>query len=124
MVFSNVIVDISISCCSFVFNQSCAKISSGFTNVSGLPVAAFDLVYCFLSVLQFVLIILSLTLVSSSVKWLSVGVQCVYCKVVVCVRNAGKILAEELLAMRRMGRCSLLAAKVQKNNSASYIGYY
>ena len=40
------------------------------------------------------------------------------------MHNAGKILAEELLAMRRMGRCLRLAAKVQKNYSASYIGYY
>ena len=45
-------------CCrSFVFCQS------RFTDVSGLAVAAFDLVYCFLTVLS-----LSLTLVSSGRK--------------------------------------------------------
>ena len=48
------IVDVSISRRSFVFSQSRAKISAGFTNVSSLAVAAFDLVYCSLSVLRFV----------------------------------------------------------------------
>ena len=48
---SNVIVDITIPCCSFVFGQSRAKVSAGFTNVRSLAVAAFDLVYCSLSVL-------------------------------------------------------------------------
>ena len=43
MVFSNVIVDITISCRSFVFSQSHAKVSSGLTDVSSLAVAAFDL---------------------------------------------------------------------------------
>ena len=52
MVFSNVIVDVTISCHSFVFSQSRAKVSAGFTNVSDLAVAAFEPVYCFLSVLQ------------------------------------------------------------------------
>ena len=42
--------DITISCCSFVFGQSHAKISAGFTNVSSLAVAAFALAYCSLSV--------------------------------------------------------------------------
>ena len=46
MVFSNVIVDINIS------RQSRAKASAGLTSESGLAVAAFDLVYCSLSVLQ------------------------------------------------------------------------
>ena len=50
MVLSNVIDDITISCCSFVFGQSHAKISAGFTNVSSLAVAAFHLAYCSLSV--------------------------------------------------------------------------
>ena len=44
MVFSNVIVDITISCHSFVFNQSRAKVSAGLTSVSSLTVAAFGLV--------------------------------------------------------------------------------
>ena len=38
---------------SFVFGQLRAKFSAGFTNVSNLTVAAFDLVYCSLSVIQF-----------------------------------------------------------------------
>ena len=45
MVFSNMIVAITIPRRSFVFGQSCAKVSAGFTNVSSLAVAAFDLVY-------------------------------------------------------------------------------
>ena len=45
----------------FVFSQSCAKVSAGLSNVSGLAVAALDLVYCSLSVLRS----MSLTLVSS-----------------------------------------------------------
>ena len=56
MVFSNVIVDVTISRRSFVFGQSRAKISDDFTNVSSLAVAAFDLVYCSLSVLRFVFV--------------------------------------------------------------------
>ena len=42
-VFSNVIVDVSISCRSFVFSRSRAKVSAGFTNVNSLAVAAFDI---------------------------------------------------------------------------------
>ena len=49
MLFINVtvvIVDITISCRSFVFSQSRAKVSDGLTDmVSGLPVTAFDLGY-------------------------------------------------------------------------------
>ena len=45
MVLSNVIVDVTTLLCSFVFGQSCAKVSAGFTNVRSLAVAAFDLVY-------------------------------------------------------------------------------
>ena len=37
---------------SFVFRQSHATVSAGFTNVSSLAVAAFDLVYLSLSVLD------------------------------------------------------------------------
>ena len=40
MVFSNVIVDVTISRRSFVFGQSRAKVSAGFTDVSSLAVAA------------------------------------------------------------------------------------
>ena len=43
MVFSIVVFDITISCRSFVFSQSRAKVFAGLTNVSGLAVAAFDL---------------------------------------------------------------------------------
>ena len=47
---------------SFVFGQSRAKVSAGLvTNVRSLAVAAFELVYCSLSVLR---LSLSLTLVS------------------------------------------------------------
>ena len=52
-----VIIGATISCRSFVFGQSRAKVSAGFTNVSGLAVAAFDLVYCSLSLLRFVLVL-------------------------------------------------------------------
>ena len=58
MVFSNVIVDVTILRSSFVFGQSRAKVSAGFTNVRSLAVsAAFYLVYCFLSVLWFVFVL-------------------------------------------------------------------
>ena len=40
------IVDVTISLRSFVFAQSRAKVSVGFTNVSSLAVAPFDIVYC------------------------------------------------------------------------------
>ena len=57
MVLSNVIVDVTISCRSFVFGQSRAKVSAGF-NVRSLAVAAaFDLVYCSLSVVLFVVVL-------------------------------------------------------------------
>ena len=39
------IVDITISCRLFVFSQSRANISAGFTNVRGLVVGTFDLAY-------------------------------------------------------------------------------
>ena len=57
MVLSNVISDVTISRRSFVFGQSRAKVSAGFTNVSSLAVAAFDLVYCSLSVVRFVFVL-------------------------------------------------------------------
>ena len=57
MVFSDVIVDVTISRRSFVFGRSRAKVSAGFTNVSSLAVAAFDLVYCSLSFLRFVFVL-------------------------------------------------------------------
>ena len=40
-----VLSDITISHCLFVFGQLRAKVSVGFTNVSSLAVAPFDLAY-------------------------------------------------------------------------------
>ena len=57
MVLSNVIVDVTIPRRAFIFGQSRAKVSAGFTNVGSLAVAAFDLVYCSLSVLRFVFVL-------------------------------------------------------------------
>ena len=51
------IVDVTISHCTFAFGQSRAKVSAGFTNVSSLALAAFDLVYCSRSVLRFVFVL-------------------------------------------------------------------
>ena len=45
MVLSNVIVDVTITRRSFMFGQSRAKVSAGFTNVSDPAVATFDLAY-------------------------------------------------------------------------------
>ena len=56
MVFSNVIVDITISRRSFVFSQSRAKVS-GLTNLNGPKVAEFDVVCCSLSLLRFVFVL-------------------------------------------------------------------
>jgi len=56
MVLNNVIVDITISSCSFVFSQSDVQISDGLTNVSGLAVAAFDFINCSLSVAWFIFV--------------------------------------------------------------------
>ena len=46
MVFSKVIDEIALFCRSFVLSQSSAKVSAGFTNVSGQAIAAF--VHCIL----------------------------------------------------------------------------
>ena len=43
MVFSNIIVDITISCRSFVLSRSRAKVSAGLIKVSSLAVVAFYL---------------------------------------------------------------------------------
>ena len=53
MVLSNLIVDVTFSHSSFELGLSRAKVSAVFTNVSSLAVAAFDLVYCSLSVFRF-----------------------------------------------------------------------
>ena len=48
------IVDITISCGSFVFSQSCVQVSASLTDVGSLAVGAFDLVNCSPSVVGFV----------------------------------------------------------------------
>ena len=54
MMYSNVIVDITISRGSFVFSQSRVQVSASLTNVGSLAVGAFDLVNGSLSVVGFV----------------------------------------------------------------------
>jgi len=54
MMYSNVIVGITISPGSFVFSQSCVKVSASLANVGSLAVGAFDLVNRSLSVAGFV----------------------------------------------------------------------
>jgi len=54
MMYCNVIASITISRSSFVFSQSCVKVSVSLTNVGSLAVGAFDLVNCSLSVAGFV----------------------------------------------------------------------
>ena len=54
MMYSNVIVGITISRGSFVFSESCVKVSASLTSVGGLAVEAFDLVNCSLSVVRFI----------------------------------------------------------------------
>ena len=56
MVLSNVIVDVTVPRRSSVFSQSCVQISAGLTDISGLTVAAFDLINCFLSVPRLVFV--------------------------------------------------------------------
>ena len=54
MVYSNVIVGITISRGSFVFSQSRVKVSTSLTSIGSLAVGAIDLVDCSLSVVRFV----------------------------------------------------------------------
>ena len=54
MMYSNVIVGVTVSRGSFVFSQSRVKVSASLTNVGSLAVGAFDLVNCSLSVVGFV----------------------------------------------------------------------
>ena len=54
MMYSNVIVGITISRGSFVFSQSRVKVSTSLTNIGSLAVGAIDLVDCSLSVVRFV----------------------------------------------------------------------
>ena len=54
MMYSNVIVDITISRGSFVFSQSRVQVSASLTDVGSLAVGAFDLVNCSLPVVGFV----------------------------------------------------------------------
>ena len=55
MMFSNVIVDITISCRSFVLSQSCVQVPASLSNVVGLAVGALDLVNRALPVVKFLL---------------------------------------------------------------------
>ena len=50
MVFSNIIVDVTVPGRSSVFSQSSVQISAGVTDISGLAFAAFDLINLSLSV--------------------------------------------------------------------------
>ena len=54
MMYSNVIVDITLSRGSFVFSQSLVKVSTSLTNIGSMAVGAFDFVDCSLSVVRFV----------------------------------------------------------------------
>ena len=56
VMYSNVIVGITISRGSFVFSQSLDKVSASVTNVGSLAVGVFDLVNCSLSAVGFVLV--------------------------------------------------------------------
>ena len=56
MMYSNVIVGITISRGSFVFSQCCVKVSASLTNLGSLPVGAFVIVNGSLSVVGFVLV--------------------------------------------------------------------
>ena len=47
---------IAISSRSFVFSQSDDQVPAGLTNISGLAVAAFDLINCSLSVARFIMV--------------------------------------------------------------------
>ena len=54
MVYSNVIVGITVSRGSFVFSQSRVKVSTSLTNIGSLAVGAVDLVDCSLSIVRLV----------------------------------------------------------------------
>ena len=54
VMFSNVIVDIAFPRRLFVFGQSTCEVSASLTDVGGMAVRAIDLIYCSLSVPQFV----------------------------------------------------------------------
>ena len=56
MMFSNLIVIITIFRRLFVFSQSYVQISASLTDLRCLVTAAFDLVYCSLSVVRLVLV--------------------------------------------------------------------
>ena len=54
MMYSTVIVGVTVSRGSFVFSQSRIKVSTSLVNIGSLAVGAFDLVDCSLSVVRFV----------------------------------------------------------------------
>ena len=57
MVFSNVIVEVTISSRSSGLSQPYVQVSAGLADVRGLAVAAFDLGNCSLSVFRFVFVV-------------------------------------------------------------------
>ena len=57
MVFSNVVVvDVTVRRRSSLFSQSRIQIFAGLTDISGMAVAAFDLINCFLCVVRLVFV--------------------------------------------------------------------
>ena len=56
MMFSNVIVDITISHCLFVFSQCCLEVPASLSDVGGLAVGALDLVNRSLPIVRFILV--------------------------------------------------------------------
>ena len=82
MVFSKVIDEIALFCRSFVLGQSSAKVSAGFTNVSGRAIAAFVHFSLFIIQTVFVFDIRK----QNGVKWSSDSVRSVCCTVVENVR--------------------------------------
>ena len=76
MVLSNMIVDVTISRHAFVFGPSHAKVSAGFTNISSLAVAAFDL--------EVTMLVMWLALWTGKIcsDWLQAvkkGLSCIFC---------------------------------------------
>ena len=57
MIYSNVMVGITIFHGSFMFSQSRVKVPASLTNVGSLAVRALDLVNCSLSVVGFILVL-------------------------------------------------------------------
>ena len=84
MVFSKVIDEIALFCRSFVLSQSSAKVSAGFTNVSGRQSPHLFIAYCSLFIIQTVFVFDIRK--PYGVKWSSDSVRSVCCTVVENVR--------------------------------------